>query len=574
MNIHPFRKHLYFICCILLTCPWFVNAEPWGNDPRHNMVHHGVSNVPGNLDEATLVWSLDKNWKHQYPMPTQVDDLILVGGDASLIEMEYWQEAHHRGGTFTAFRLEDAKPVWQLIVPNPNYGHGTYGICTTPLVQGDRIYLFAMDEILCLDLKGLSNGNQGYQDELAFMTEEGFENPDGEEVPTELPDWSADILWRHSLKPYSFSYQDATSCSMIEVDGYLWISTSHQEGTEAQGWHVARGEPELQPPYEKKPFLMVLNKENGQLVAVDDMEIPNIFHGMWSSPSLVTREDGQRLVVFPDGYGVVHGFEVPDFSKIDDVVKMKPLWDFDVNLPEWRKNAEGKEWPYTQDRRLFFKFSEGFPTDPDRWVQGYTQNSTRYWGPSEIIGMPAVVGNRVVVAVGRDGYYNSTHRPEGEEIDLPQGGRRYTGPGRMVCLEIGPDLQPTLVWENRKVFRTQCTPSIYDGMVFLADTAGMLHCIDAATGDHMWRYDLGYYVECRSQIVADGKVFVSSSNGIFHILKASREMEPIYETRFRGHQATPETFDGHLLISGTMGMKLYRAKDNDQAHGEHPLQTP
>jgi len=541
-----------------------MNAAPWGNFPTHNMVHEGVQNVPANLEEAEVVWSLDDGWKHQYPMATVTDGRILLGADASAVYDDYWKEAVPKGGTFTAFRLEDGQPIWQLIVPGVGYGLPTYGVCTTPLVEGNRVYIFALDEILCVDLNGMADGNQGYADELAFMTEKGFEVPEGKEAPTEAPSWAADILWRHSLKPYKLDYQDATSCSMIDVDGYLWVSTSHQLGTDAQGWEVVRGREGAEPP-EKKPYIIVLDKENGELKAVDDMEIPVIYHGQWSSPSLVIAENGKKLVVFPDGYGVVHGFEVPDFSNVTEPLTLKPLWDFDMNLPEWRTNAEGKRYVYTDDGRLFYKFPVGYPTDETKWIQGFDRQSTRFWGPAEIIGMPAVKGNRVYVAIGRDGYYSSTHRPEGYEIDLPkEGGKRHTGPGRMVCLEIGNDLQPKVIWDNRKVFRTQCTASIYNGKVYIADTAGMLHCLDAETGEHHWRYDLGHYVECRSQIVADGKVYVSSSNGVFHVLAAEPELKPLYETRIRGDHATPEAFDGHLLMSGTFGMTLYRYKEKEE----------
>lgn len=552
----------------LVAAAGTLPAEPWANDPRHNMVHEDVSDIPAKLDQAEIVWSLDDGWKHQYPMPTMVDGHVLVGADASGVIMDYWKEAVPKGGTFTAYRLEDGSFSWQLIVPGKGNGVAGYGVCTTPLVQGERVYIFALDEILCLDLNGLADGNQGYQDELAFMTQKGFAAPEGQEAPTETPSWAADILWRHSLKPYELSFQDATSCSMIDVDGYLWVSTSHQLGTDAQGWRViqaAKNGESFQPGYfpKKKPYLIVLDKENGELVAVDDMDIPVIYHGQWSSPSLVTLDDGRHLVVFPDGYGVIHGFEVPDFSQVTEPLTLRPLWSFDVNLPEWRTNEKGLRYVYTEDHRLFFKFPVGYPEDETKWIQGFDRNSTRFWGPAEIIGMPAVKDNRVYVAVGRDGYYSSRNFPEGYEIDLPREGRRHTGPGRMVCLEIGEDLMPTLVWENRDVFRTQSTPSVYDGMIFIADTAGMLHCLDQATGTHIWRYDLGHMVECRSQIVADGHVYISSSDGLFHVLKADAELQPVYQERFRGDHATVEAFDGHLILSGTFGMNLYLSKKQE-----------
>ena len=45
------------------------------------------------------------------------------------------------------------------------------GICSPPTVEGDRVYVVTdRAEVLCLDLKGQANGNDGpFRDEGRFM---------------------------------------------------------------------------------------------------------------------------------------------------------------------------------------------------------------------------------------------------------------------------------------------------------------------------------------------------------------------------------------------------------------------
>ena len=48
------------------------------------------------------------------------------------------------------------------------------GICSSPAVFGNRVYVVTNRcEVVCMDVEGLANGNQGAQDEGAYMAGPG-----------------------------------------------------------------------------------------------------------------------------------------------------------------------------------------------------------------------------------------------------------------------------------------------------------------------------------------------------------------------------------------------------------------
>ena len=71
---------------------------------------------------------------------------------------------------------------------------------------------------------------------------------------------------------------------------------------------------------------------------------PNMLHGQWSSPTLGVV-DGRKLVFFGGGDGVCYAFEalagVPQKP-----VKLKTVWSFDCNPPEY-KSFGGLDGPPT-----------------------------------------------------------------------------------------------------------------------------------------------------------------------------------------------------------------------------------
>jgi outer membrane protein assembly factor BamB len=550
------RRNLTILLCLALLSLTAGAREPWGNDPTHNMVLE-AKNLPTEFNEETLIWEIKTGAKHQFPMPTIVGDKILVGSDAKGNPEPFWSEAADHGAAFTCYSLQDGKEIWRLIVPQGGYGPGTYGVCGTPVVKGDRVYIMAMWEIFCLDLNGLADGNDGMTDELEIMTRPPFEVPQGQEMPEELPAWAADVIWHFSLKPYDISVQDATSCSVIEIDGQLWVSTANEIG------HRARSYDSQKDP----PHMVVLDTETGKLLARDRMTVPIVFHGEWSSPSLL-EIDGEKAVIFPDGYGVLHALAVPEPSQDGQPVTLQEYWSFDLNPTEWRYRPDGREIVYTVDKRLAYKYPQGYYSQTDKYYM-YTEGNTPakdedHWtgfdpsikrladgrdptvqGPCEIISMPAIHQGRIYIGLGRDRAYGLAHAT-----------------GRFVCLQLDNVRQkPKVLWEDRQIGRTQSTASVADGLVYIADGKGNLNCYDAQTGKVHYRYPLGKRgIKERSQMLVDGKIYCCNARREMKVLQAGPEPKLLAESRLPGAAATIEAVDGKILIATERELLLYGQK--------------
>ena len=105
---------------------------------------------------------------------------------------------------------------WQLIVPK--FEGDEYldwhlgGICSPPTVEGDRVYVVSnRAEVLCLDINGQTNGNDGpFRDEGRHMVSSA-------EEPMEVTDKDADIIWSFDM-PTELACPSPRCCSQFHSD--------------------------------------------------------------------------------------------------------------------------------------------------------------------------------------------------------------------------------------------------------------------------------------------------------------------------------------------------------------------
>jgi len=99
-------------------------------------------------------------------------------------------------------------------------------------------------------------------------------------------------------------------------------------------------------------------------------------------------------------------------------------------------------------------------------------------------------------------------------------------------------------------------PVVANGLVFLANNAGGVNCLDAATGKELWRERLGDEVRA-TPLVADGKVYFFAKSGKATIIEAAREYK-VVATADLAEQliASPAVAHGSLFLR-TRG-HLYR----------------
>jgi outer membrane protein assembly factor BamB len=93
------------------------------------------------------------------------------------------------------------------------------------------------------------------------------------------------------------------------------------------------------------------------------------------------------------------------------------------------------------------------------------------------------------------------------------------------------------------------TPAVQGGLVFIGDTGGRLHCVDAETGQPCWTHDVKGEVWA-SPLIADGKVYFATRRGDVLVFAATREKRLLGENSLgTAISATPVAANGVLYFT-------------------------
>jgi len=469
------KGRIAVLALFLAATPAVADDQPqFGQRFTRNMVSTETG-LPESFDPATganVKWVAPLG-THSYATP------VIAGGRVYLgTNNERPRDPRHKGdrAVLMCFDEEDGNLLWQLVIPklsedlkDPFLDWKQIGFCSPPTVEGDRAYtLTNRGEIVCLDVRGMANGNDGpYRDEAAHMAPRGH-------APIEPGQLDGDIVWLTDLvKLFGVRTHDQVHGSILIDGDYLYVNSCN--GVDNTHRHV---------PSPDAPSLVVLDKRTGKVVARDPLRIgPRIFHCTWSSPSL-GEVNGRRLIFFGGPDGVVYAFEAlaPGAAPSEgEVTKLTEVFRFDTD-----------------------------PTAPKDQVHRFVGN--RRESPSEILGMPVFVSG------------------EGERpprLYVTHGGDLWWGKrkGWLKCIDPireGDATGKALVWSYELSREVCSTPSVHDGLVFVTDVGGTIHCVDAKTGQPYWTHkcDGEFWA---STLVADGKVYVGTRRGQFVVLAASKE---------------------------------------------------
>lgn len=475
-----------YLCSSAVPSPAAAEDWPiWGKDASRNMVAPNAGPIPhdfypgdeigrtGKIDPKTqkkIKW-VAKLGSQAFGNPVVSQGKILVGTNN-----ESPRNAKYKGDRSVFYCLDEKTGdlIWEFSLHKLGAGKVSdwefLGMCSSPAVVGDRVYVVTnLCEIVCLDLHGLSNGNQGFQNEGQYYAGKG-------KPAIKLEATDADVIWRYDMREELNVFpHNITSNSCLVIDGVVYVATSN-----GVDWS------HINVPTPNAPSLIALDAKTGELVGEDGSGIgPNILHCNWSSPAFGMFA-GKPTVVFGAGDGFLYGYDPKAEEDEEGFLILPERWKIDGNLPEYRFDKDGKAIPYA--------------TPP---------------GPNEFIATPVVHNGLVYAAIGQD--------PEHGE-----------GVGALSCVDpsqVDAKGVAKLVWRNTDITRTISTVSVVDGLVYAADYAGKLFCMDASTGEVKWEHDtLGHIWS--STLVADGKVFLGNEDGILTILKAGPKKELLAEIEF------------------------------------------
>lgn len=488
---------------ILLSLPASAGDWPeWGRTLSRNMEspEKGISLdfSPGEQmdDSEEIDMSTTKNVKWVAKLGSQSYGNTTVAGGRVYIgtNNETPRDPKHKGDRGNIYCLDEktGELQWQLVVPKLGAGKVSdweyLGICSSPAIVGDRVYVVTNRcEVVCLDSKGLADGNDGpFTDEGVYMA--GPNNP-----PMEVGPLDADILWVFDMRDELGVFpHNIASSSVLPVDGRLYVTTSN-----GQDWS------HLNIPNPLAPAFICLDMETGELLGEEVSQISErLYHCNWSSPAY-GESGGRDFVIFGAGDGFCYGFDPVPVKDEDDFNILKELWKFDC-IPAHYKVKDGKQIKYPAAD-----------------------------GPSEIIGTPVFHEGKVYACIGQDPEHGS-------------------GVGNLVCIDPtgnGNLTETGKVWNYEKVGRSISTPSIANGIIYLAEFDGFIHALDAKTGEVYWVHDTKSHI-WSSTLAVDGKVVVGNEDGMLVVLKAGKEKELLAEIEFHAPiYSTPVVANGVLYVA-------------------------
>jgi outer membrane protein assembly factor BamB len=277
------------LCLALVLLLALLQAQPapdwpmWGGTPQRNM----VSPAKG----LPTSWSVEPphnlRWRAQLGSETNGTPVVAAGKVFVGTNNNHPRNPAIQGdrSVLMAFRATDGAFLWQAVSEklSPNRDWPLSGICSSPLVEGNRLYYVTnRAELVALDTAGA-----------------GASHPTDAAVI-----WKLDMAAELGVVPH---FQAASS--PVSYGDLLLLNTSNGFGE--KGAVAAPG----------APSFLAVNKHTGKVVWSDSSPGGAILDGQWSSPA-VGVVGGVSQAVFGGGDGWLYSFEA---------ATGKLLWKLDGN---------------------------------------------------------------------------------------------------------------------------------------------------------------------------------------------------------------------------------------------------
>src|SRR6266446_6163063 len=307
--------------------------------------------------------------------------------------------------------------------------------------------------------------------------------------------WTYDTLKELGVYPYH-----CCNCSPLVVDDLVMVITSNGVKADQEG-NIAVAAPNA-------PSFIALAKKDGKLAWKSSLPGKNIIEGQWTNPAAL-EVAGKKQVIFPGGDGVLYSLKPEDGSLI---------WKFNCRPQKLEK--------------------EGIT--PNYFVATPVCDAGKvYIGmglyPEHATGGP--FSHFLCIDAGKTGDV-SPHR-----LDMNDPANK----GSALAWAFGGPIVPRPAKGRPVNFgRTISTCAVQDGLVYISEETGYLHCLDAKTGQRYWMHDFKSAV-WGSPYYVDGKIFTGVEDGYLWVLEAGKTLKVLANIDMgEGMQSTPVVSGGTL----------------------------
>jgi outer membrane protein assembly factor BamB len=256
-----------------------------------------------------------------------------------------------------------------------------------------------------------------------------------------------------------------------------------------------RNEGHTRVPSPRAPSLIAVDKRSGDVVWRAVGPGANVLHGQWCSPA-IAGVNGRAQILFGGGDGWLRAY---------DAGSAHEMWRFDGNPPE------------------------------ARW-----QPRPGVLSRSSIIASPVYGDGRVFIAMGQD----PSH-----------------GNGPSLIHAVNPNGQGDVsssrsVWTCRSVGRVVGTPVLKDGLLYVGDLGGVVHCLESATGAVVWTHDT-YAPIWGCLLAANDRLYVGNTDGVMTVMRTGRRKEELARIEMDAPLYSRPAVAGDAFLLAT-SKRLYR----------------
>ena len=377
-------------------------------------------------------------------------------------------------GILMCFAEKNGDFLWQMVHDKLDSGQVNdwprEGLCSSPIWDGNRIYYTSNRcEVVCLDVNGFYDQNDGFQGEKYK------EKTDGDVV------WSYSMMDQIKVFPHNM-----TCCSPLIIGDLVFVITAN--GVDEN--HINIPNPEA-------PSFVCMSKKSGKLIWKNNLPGRAIMHGQWSNPTYAVIK-GKAQVIFPGGDGWLYGLE-PETGNL--------IWKFDANPKSSKYELGGKGTksdfigtPVVYKDKIFI----GTGQDPE-----HLEGIGHFWC-IDPAGKEGDISSELVT--------DAAKTPPATKPNPNSGAVWHYG---------GNDTRP---YSKRDyVFsRTMSTACIVDDILYISELAGYVQCLDAKTGKKFWQWDTKSNI-WGSCYYADGKVLLANEDGDVYFFKHDKNPEVMDE---------------------------------------------